>query len=268
VGKSTLLGMIARYSQAEVNVVGLIGERGREVREFVENDLGEEGLAKTVLVVATGDEPAVLRAKAAQTATAIAEHFRDQGADVLLMMDSLTRYAMALREIGLAAGEPPTTRGYTPSVFSAVPRLLERAGQGPKGSITAVYTVLVEGDDHDEPVADLARSVLDGHVVLSRKLTNAGHYPPIDVGQSLSRTMPFVVSPDHVRAANQVREWMAAHREVEDLVAIGAYQPGSKPAADQALERWPAILALLRQDRGERRSAESSRAALREAAGA
>lgn len=268
VGKSTLLGMIARNGQADVNVVGLIGERGREVREFIENDLGPDGMARSVLVVATGDEPAVLRAKAASTATAIAEHFRDQGADVLLMMDSVTRYATALREIGLAAGEPPTTRGYTPSVFASIPRLLERTGQGPKGAITAVYTVLVEGDDHDEPVADTARSVLDGHIVLSRRLTSAGHYPPIDMPESLSRTMPFVVDSEHLRLANRVRELAAAHRDVEDLLAVGAYQPGSKPLADEAIERWPAILRLLRQDRAERRDPAAVRAALEEAAGA
>ncbi|MCC6403501.1 MAG: FliI/YscN family ATPase [Fimbriimonadaceae bacterium] len=262
VGKSTLLGMIARYGQADVNVVGLIGERGREVREFLENDLGEEGLAKSVVVCATGDEPAVLRAKAAQTATALAEHFRDQGMSVLLMMDSLTRYAMALREIGLAAGEPPATRGYPPSVFAAIPRLLERAGQGQTGAITGIYTVLVEGDDTNEPVADTVRAVLDGHIVLSRKLTGMGHYPPIAVTQSLSRVMPFVTSEDHVHRAEQVRAWVAAHEEVEDLVAIGAYKPGTKPMADAAIERWPAILELLRQDRSHSRSPEQSLAKL------
>ncbi|MGE0001253.1 MAG: FliI/YscN family ATPase [Fimbriimonadaceae bacterium] len=258
VGKSTLLGMIARYGQADVNVVGLIGERGREVREFLENDLGEDGLAKSVVVCATGDEPAVLRAKAAQTATALAEHFRNQGRSVLLMMDSLTRYAMALREIGLAAGEPPTTRGYPPSVFAAIPRLLERAGQGPTGAITGIYTVLVEGDDTNEPVADTVRAVLDGHIVLSRKLTGRGHYPPIEVTQSLSRVMPFVTTEEHVRRANQVRSWVDAYAEVEDLVSIGAYKPGSKPVSDAAIERWPTILGLLQQDRADSRIPEES----------
>lgn len=258
VGKSTLLGMIARYGQADVNVVGLIGERGREVREFLENDLGEDGLRKSVVICATGDEPAVLRAKAAQSATAVAEHFRDQGKSVLLMMDSLTRYAMALREIGLAAGEPPTTRGYPPSVFAAIPRLLERAGQGPRGAITGIYTVLVEGDDTNEPVADTVRAVLDGHIVLSRKLTGQGHYPPIEVTESLSRVMPFVTSEEHVGRANLLRSWIAAYREVEDLVAIGAYKPGSKPVADTAIERWPQILELLRQDQSQSREPAQS----------
>lgn len=251
VGKSTLLGMIARNCEADVNVIALIGERGREVREFIENDLGPEGLARSVLVCATSDQPALVRIKAAMTATAIAESFRDQGARVLLMMDSVTRFCMAQREVGLAVGEPPSTKGYTPSVFALLPKLMERAGNSDKGSITALYTVLVEGDDTNEPIADAARSILDGHVVLNRKLTSKGHYPPIDILQSLSRTMPFVTSPEHMEAARQVREWMAAYADVEDLVSIGAYKPGTKPIADQAIAKQDAINGYLRQRKEE-----------------
>jgi flagellum-specific ATP synthase len=251
VGKSTLLGMIARNCAADVNVIALVGERGREVREFMEHDLGEEGLKRSVVVCATSDEPALVRIKAALTATAIAESFRDQGKSVLLMMDSVTRFCMAQREVGLAIGEPPSTKGYTPSVFALLPRLMERAGMGPKGAITALYTVLVEGDDTNEPIADAARSILDGHVVLSRKLTSKGHYPPIDVLQSLSRVMPFVTSPDHVQAARDLRELLAAYHDIEDLVSIGAYKPGSKPIADRALETWPQINGFLRQDKAD-----------------
>lgn len=251
VGKSTLLGMIARNGSAEVNVIALVGERGREVREFIENDLGAEGLARSVVVCATSDEPALLRIKAAQTATAIAEYFRDQGKDVMLMMDSVTRFAMAQREIGLAIGEPPSTKGYTPSVFALLPKLMERAGCGPRGSITAIYTVLVDGDDTNEPIADASRAILDGHIVLSRKLTSRGHYPPIDVMNSLSRVMPMVVPEEHVRAANDLRELIAAYRDVEDLVSIGAYKPGSKPASDRAIDRWDFVNGFLRQDRAE-----------------
>lgn len=249
VGKSTLLGMIARHGEADVNVIALVGERGREVKEFMKHDLQDSGLAKSVLVVATSDEPALVRIKAALTATAIAEYFRDQGLSVLLMMDSVTRFAMAQREVGLAVGEPPSTKGYTPSVFALLPRLMERAGCGPRGVITAVYTVLVEGDDTNEPISDTSRSILDGHYVLSRKLTSQGHYPPIDVLQSLSRVMPLVVGRSHVEAANKLRELVAAYDDIEDLVSVGAYKPGSKPIADRAIAKREAIQALLRQDR-------------------
>jgi len=251
VGKSTLLGMIARNCEADVNVIALVGERGREVKEFIENDLGPEGLARSVLVCATSDQPALIRIKAALTATAIAESFRDEGKSVLLMMDSVTRFAMAQREVGLAVGEPPSTKGYTPSVFAMLPRLMERAGNGETGSITALYTILVEGDDTNEPIADTSRSILDGHIVLSRSLANRGHYPPIDILQSLSRTMPFVVDPDQIEAARCIREWMAAYIDVEDLVSIGAYKPGTKPVADQAIANWPSINGFLKQDKAD-----------------
>lgn len=251
VGKSTLMGMLARNGQADVNVIALVGERGREVKEFIENDLGPEGLAKSVIICATSDEPALLRIKAALSATAIAEFFRDQGLNVMLMMDSVTRFAMAQREIGLAIGEPPSTKGYTPSVFALLPKLMERAGCGPKGAITAIYTVLVDGDDTNEPIADAARSILDGHVVLDRKLTSKGHYPPISILNSLSRVMPMVTSEDHVRNANALRELIAAYHDIEDLVSVGAYKPGSKPVADRAVDRWDRINALLRQRKDE-----------------
>ena len=251
VGKSTLLGMIARNGGADVNVIALIGERGREVREFLENDLGPEGMARSVVVCATSDEPALVRIKAALTATAISEYFRDQGLNVMLMMDSVTRFAMAQREVGLAAGEPPSTRGYTPSVFALLPRLMERAGCSSKGAITAIYTVLVDGDDTNEPVADAARGILDGHIVLSRKLTSRGHYPPIDVLNSLSRVMPMVTEQQQVQQANHVRELMAAYSDVEDLINIGAYKTGQNPVADEALSKWPKIMGMLRQDRAE-----------------
>lgn len=252
VGKSTLLGMIARNGEADVNVIALVGERGREVKEFIQNDLGDEGLRKSVIICATSDEPALVRIKAAFTATAIAEYFRDQGLNVLLMMDSVTRFAMAQREVGLAIGEPPSTKGYTPSVFAILPRLMERAGCSSKGSITAIYTILVEGDDTSEPIADTSRSILDGHIVLNRKLTSKGHYPPIDVQESLSRTMPMVVSGEHVNWSNGLRELISAYGEVEDLVSIGAYKPGAKPIADKALERWPDVNAFLRQAKDQR----------------
>lgn len=251
VGKSTLLGMIARNGQADVNVIALIGERGREVREFIENDLGEEGMKRSVLICATSDEPALVRIKAALAATSVCEYFRDQGLNVMLMMDSVTRFAMAQREVGLAVGEPPSTRGYTPSVFAMLPRLMERAGCGPRGAITAIYTVLVDGDDNNEPIADAARSILDGHIVLSRKLTSKGHYPPIDTSQSLSRVMPFVTPADHIQKANRLRELMAAYRDVEDLVSIGAYKQGTKPDADEALAKWGKIETFLRQDKAQ-----------------
>jgi flagellum-specific ATP synthase len=251
VGKSTLLGMIARHGLAEVNVIALIGERGREVREFIAGELGEEGMAKSIVICATSDEPALLRIKAAFAATAIAEHFRAQGRSVLLMMDSVTRFAMAQREIGLAVGEPPSSKGYTPSVFALLPRLMERAGCSAEGAMTAIYTVLVDGDDTNEPIADAARSILDGHIVLDRRLTSKGHYPPISIPQSLSRVMPMVTEPAHVSAARSLRELMAAYEEVEDLVSVGAYREGSRPIADRAIGRWDEINAFLRQDRAE-----------------
>jgi flagellum-specific ATP synthase len=251
VGKSTLMGMLARHASAEVNVIALIGERGREVREFIEDSLGEEGLKRSVLVVATSDQPAIVRQKCAFTATAIAEYFRNQGKQVLLMMDSLTRLAMAQREIGLSAGEPPSARGYTPSVFALMPRLLERAGTSARGSITAFYTVLVDADDMNDPIADTARAILDGHIVLSRALTQRGHYPPIDVLASLSRVMPNIVAPEHQRRANLLRRMLAAYRDAEDLIMIGAYQKGTNPIVDIAAERMPAIRAFLQQTPAE-----------------
>jgi len=264
VGKSTLLGMVARYGRADVNVIALVGERGREVREFIENDLGPDGLARSIVVVATSDEPALVRIKAALTATAIAESFRDQGHDVLLMMDSVTRFAMAQREVGLAVGEPPSTKGYTPSVFALLPRLMERAGCAAKGAMTAIYTVLVDGDDTNEPIADATRGILDGHIVLSRKLTSRGHYPPIDVQQSLSRTMPMVVPGEQVMQANAMRELMADYNDVEDLVSVGAYKAGTQPKSDAAIAKMPLINAFLRQDKGERSEIEVTRQQLRE----
>jgi flagellum-specific ATP synthase len=246
VGKSSLLGMIARSTTADVNVIALVGERGREVKEFIERDLGD-AIAHSVVVVATSDQPALVRIKAAFTATAIAEHFRDQGKDVMLMMDSVTRFAMAQREVGLAIGEPPATRGYTPSVFAQLPRLLERSGTARVGSITGLYTVLVDGDDMNEPIADAVRSILDGHIVLTRELAHASHYPAIDVLQSVSRLVGEVVSPQ-VRAAGQaVRHLMAAYREKEDLIAIGAYQTGTDPTVDAAIALRPQIERFLRQ---------------------
>lgn len=247
VGKSTLLGQISRVSDADVNVVVLVGERGREVREFLDRDLGPEGLAKSVVVVATGDEPALLRLRAALTGTAIAEAFRDEGRDVLLVMDSVTRFALSQREIGLAAGEPPATRGYPPSVFAALPRLLERSGRAGRGSITALYTVLVEADDLNEPIADAVRGILDGHVVLSRRLAERSHWPAIDVPASLSRTMNSLVTSDHRKAAEVLRRLLAAHRDAEDLISLGAYQAGSDPLIDRALRLREPIEALLRQ---------------------
>ncbi len=251
VGKSSLLGMIARSTSASINVIALVGERGREVREFVERDLGD-ALERSVVVVATSDQPALVRIKAAFTATTIAEYFRDQGHDVMLMMDSVTRFAMAQREVGLAIGEPPATRGYTPSVFALLPRLLERAGTSTRGSITALYTVLVDGDDMSEPIADAVRSILDGHVVLTRSLAHAGHYPAIDVLQSVSRLVGEIVSPEVQEAGQQLRAALAVLREKEDLVAIGAYQPGSDPALDAALAHRARIERFLRQPVSER----------------
>jgi flagellum-specific ATP synthase len=251
VGKSSLLGMIARSTSASINVIALVGERGREVREFVERDLGD-ALERSVVVVATSDQPALVRIKAAFTATTIAEYFRDQGHDVMLMMDSVTRFAMAQREVGLAIGEPPATRGYTPSVFALLPRLLERAGTSASGSITALYTVLVDGDDMNEPIADAVRAILDGHVVLTRSLAHAGHYPAIDVLSSVSRLIGEIVSPEVEQAGQQVRSALAVLHEKEDLVAIGAYQAGSDPALDTALAHRARIERLLRQPVDER----------------
>jgi FliI/YscN family ATPase len=247
VGKSTLLGMIARAARADVNVIALIGERGREVREFIERDLGAEGLARSVVVVATGDEPPLVRIKGAYVATAIAEYFRDQGSHVLLMMDSVTRFAWAQREVGLASGEPPTRNGYTPSVFAALPRLLERAGCGERGSITGLYTVLVEGDDLADPAADAARSILDGHVVLSRQLAGKGHYPAVDVLASVSRLMSDITTPDHRAAAQKLREALTHYQETEDLINLGAYVAGSNPRVDEAIALHGPITAYLRQ---------------------
>jgi flagellum-specific ATP synthase len=266
VGKSALLGMMARYTRAEVTVIALVGERGREVREFVERDLGD-GLARSVVVAATSDQPPLVRIRGAFLATTIAERFRDQGRDVLLMMDSLTRVAMAQREIGLSVGEPPSARGYTPSVFGLLPRLLERAGQGREGSITGLYTVLVEGDDMNEPIADAARSLLDGHVALSRRLASESHYPAVDVLGSISRVMLDIVPPEHRAAAARVRSWLATHRDAEDLINIGAYARGSSPAIDEAMAKLPAVTAFLRQPLGERASLPDSVAALAALAG-
>jgi flagellum-specific ATP synthase len=247
VGKSSLLSMIARGTEASISVLALVGERGREVREFVEGDLGEAGLARSVVVVATSDAPAVTRLRAAFVATRIAEWFRDGGQDVLLMMDSLTRVAMAQREIGLSNGEPPATRGYPPSTFALLPRLLERAGPAPVGSITGIYTVLVDGDDHDEPIADAARSILDGHVTLSRQLATAGHFPSIDVLASVSRVVGAVTSPEQRAAAAVLRRVMAAYRDARELVEVGAYAPGSSPDVDAALVHRGAIDSFLTQ---------------------
>ncbi|WP_105618059.1 flagellar protein export ATPase FliI [Vallitalea okinawensis] len=247
VGKSTLLGMLARDSSADVNVIALIGERGREVKEFMDKSLGEEGLKRSVVIVATSDQPALVRLKAAYTATAVAEYFRDQGKDVLLMMDSLTRFSMAQREIGLATGEPPVTKGYPPSVFGLMPRLLERAGNSDTGSITGLYTVLVDGDDMDEPISDTARGILDGHIILSRKLAHKNHYPCIDVLQSVSRVMNDIVSPDHKQAASELRNLLATYGEAEDLINIGAYVNGSNPKIDEAISKIDNIKNYLTQ---------------------
>jgi flagellum-specific ATP synthase len=248
VGKSTLLGMMARGTSADVAVIALVGERGREVRSFVEHDLGTEGLKKSVVIVSTSDNPPLVRLRAAYAATAIAEYFREEGQHVLLMMDSVTRFAMAQREVGLAAGEPPTAKGYPPSVFALLPSLLERAGNlRGKGSITGFYTVLVEGDDTNEPVADSVRAILDGHIVLSRDLAARNHYPAIDVLPSVSRTMPDVTTVEHRMKAGRVRDWMATIRDSEDLVSVGAYVPGSNPRIDEAIEKQPGIERFLRQ---------------------
>jgi flagellum-specific ATP synthase len=266
VGKSSLLGMVARSSEATINVIALVGERGREVREFIERDLGD-ALERSVVVVATSDQPALVRIKAAFTATTIAEHFRDQGHDVMLMMDSVTRFAMAQREVGLAIGEPPATRGYTPSVFAMLPRLLERAGTSTSGSITGLYTVLVDGDDMNEPIADAARSILDGHIVLSRSLAHAGHYPAIDILQSVSRLIGEIVSAEVAEAGQLLRGALAVLHEKEDLVAIGAYQPGTDERLDAAIAHKAAIEAFLRQPVQERSTPGEADALLLELAG-
>ncbi len=247
VGKSTLMGMIARNTEAEINVICLVGERGRELRDFLEHDLGDEGLRRSVVVCSTSDQPSLVRAKAAYVATAIAEYFRDQGHKVLLMMDSVTRFARALREIGLAVGEPPARQGFTPSVFSTLPKLLERTGNSDKGSITAFYTVLVEGDDMNEPVADEVRSILDGHIVLSRDLANQGHFPAISVQESVSRVMTNIVDEDHVLASRKLKEVVANYAKERDLILIGAYESGSNPAVDYAIEMIDPVNQFLKQ---------------------
>jgi len=252
VGKSTLLGMFARNTKADINVIALIGERGREVREFVERDLGVEGMKRSVLVVATSDKPALIRNKAAKTATAIAEYFRDQGKDVLLMMDSLTRFSMAQREIGLASGEPPVTRGYPPSVYSEMPKLLERAGMSGNGSITGLYTVLVDGDDFNEPITDTARSILDGHIMLSRKLGHKNHYPAIDILQSISRCMSTIIDKEHKTLAGKLKNVLATYNEAEDLINIGAYKNGSNKNIDYAILKIDAVNEFLMQETEEK----------------
>ncbi len=252
VGKSTLMGMFARNTKADINVIALIGERGREVREFIERDLGEEGMKRSIVVVATSDKPALERNKAAKTATAIAEYFRDKGKDVLLMMDSLTRFSMAQREIGLASGEPPVTRGYPPSVYSEMPKLLERAGRSDKGSITGLYTVLVDGDDFNEPITDTARSILDGHIMLNRKLAHKNHYPAIDVLQSISRCMSQIAEKEHKQVAGKLKNVMATYNEAEDLINIGAYKKGSNPSIDNAIEKIDAVNRFLLQQTDEK----------------
>ncbi len=254
VGKSTLLGMIAKNTEADINVIALIGERGREVREFIENDLGEQGLKRSIVIVATSDQPALVRVKGAMLATSVAEYFRDQGKDVLLMMDSLTRFSMAQREIGLAVGEPPVTKGYPPSVFAILPKLLERAGNSEKGSITALYTVLVDGDDFNEPISDAVRGILDGHIVLSRKLAHLGHYPAIDILGSVSRVMPQIVDDEHMSAARMLREYLATYSKVEDLINIGAYVRGTDSVIDNAVDKYPKCIEFLRQQVHEQSS--------------
>lgn len=258
VGKSTLMGMLARNVKADVNVISLVGERGREVVEFLERDLGEEGKARSVVVCATSDQPAMLRNKCAMSATAVAEYFRDQGKDVLLMMDSVTRFCMAQRDIGLAIGEPPVARGYTPSIYSALPKLLERSGNFKKGSITGIYTVLVEGDDMNEPISDTVRSIIDGHVMLSRKIAQKNHYPAIDVLASISRLMNDIVEPEHKQAAGRMRNMLATYDDNADLISIGAYKSGANPELDQAISHIDRINALLQQRVEEKFSFEQT----------
>ncbi|MCQ2525903.1 MAG: flagellar protein export ATPase FliI [Lachnospiraceae bacterium] len=258
VGKSTLMGMFARNTKADINVIALIGERGREVREFIERDLGAEGMRRSVVVVATSDRPALERKKAAMTATAIAEYFRDMGKDVLLMMDSLTRFSMAQREIGLASGEPPVSRGYPPSVYSEMPKLLERAGKNDKGSITGLYTVLVDGDDFNEPITDTARSILDGHIMLNRKLAHKNHYPAIDVLQSISRCMSSIATREHKQAAGKLKTVLATYNEAEDLINIGAYKSGSNPSIDYAISKNEAVTEFLLQETDDKYTFDES----------
>jgi len=258
VGKSTLIGMIARNTEAEVNVICLVGERGREVRDFLEMDLGEEGLKRSVVVVSTSDQPSLVRLKAAYVATAIAEYFRDKGKRVMLMMDSITRFARALREVGLAVGEPPARQGYTPSVFSTLPRLLERSGNSDKGSITAFYTILVAGDDMNEPVADETRSILDGHIILSRAMAARGHYPAIDVSESISRVMDSIIDDDHRQSAQKLREVVANYEKERDLILIGAYEEGSDPKVDYAIEKIDEVNNFLKQAVNEKYSLEDA----------
>jgi flagellum-specific ATP synthase len=265
VGKSTLMAMLARQADCDVAVIALVGERGREVREFIEDDLGEAGLARSVVVVATSDAAPLLRREAAHAALAVAEHFRDEGLSVLLMMDSVTRFCLAAREIGLSAGEPPATRGYPPSVFAELPRLLERAGpglEGKGGSITALFTVLVEGEDHDEPVADAARGILDGHVVLERRIAESGRFPAVNVLRSLSRAAPGILSPQEKALLSRARRLLALHADMADMVRLGAYRPGSDPEVDEAVRLAPRIEALLAQDKDEAESPEAAFAAL------
>ncbi|MDR0818063.1 MAG: flagellar protein export ATPase FliI [Oscillospiraceae bacterium] len=263
VGKSTLLGMMARYAESDVSVIALVGERGREVRDFIEDSLGEEGLKRSVVVIATSDQPALLRLKAALVGTAIAEYFRDRGLKVLLMMDSLTRFSHAQREIGMATGEPPVSRGYPPSVYTIMPKLLERSGNSDKGSITGLYTVLVDGDDMDEPIADTARGILDGHIVLSRKLANSNHYPPIDILASVSRVMPEIVTKEHYGLAGTVKNMMAVYNEAEDLINIGAYKSGANPEIDNSIKLHPVIQTFLRQASSESATFEDTQEKLR-----
>lgn len=258
VGKSTLLGMIARNTNADINVIALIGERGREVREFIERDLGPEGLEKSIIVAATSDQPALMRIKGAYTATAIAEYFRNKGLNVMLMMDSVTRIAMAQREVGLAVGEPPATKGYTPSVFSILPKLLERTGTNEKGSITAIYTVLVDGDDFNEPIADTVRGILDGHIVLDRNLANKGQYPAINVLKSVSRLMNALTSKEHQEAAIKLKELLSTYLQSEDLINIGAYKKGSSKEIDEAILYYPQIIQFLKQKTDERLTLQES----------
>jgi len=258
VGKSTLLGMVAKNVKADINVIALVGERGREVREFIEKDLGEEGLKRSVLVVATSDQPAMLRVKCALVATTIAEYFRDKGNDVLLMMDSLTRFAMAQREIGLATGEPPVARGYTPSIYSELPKLLERSGNFNTGSITGIYTVLVEGDDTNEPIADTVRGILDGHIVLTRKLANSNHFPAIDVNASISRLMTDIVTKEHNLSAKKVRDTLSLYYENYDLISIGAYKKGTNLKLDEAINKIEHVNNFLKQDINENFSFEET----------
>lgn len=262
VGKSTLMGMIAKQTEADLNVIALVGERGREVREFIEKDLGKEGLKRSIVVVATSDQPALMRLKAAYTATAIAEYFRDKGQNVMFMMDSVTRVAMAQREIGLAAGEPPTTKGYTPSVFAILPRLLERTGANEHGTITAFYTVLVDGDDMNEPIADTVRGILDGHIVLDRALANKGQFPAVNVLKSISRVMSNISTKQHLDAANKFRELLSTYQNSEDLINIGAYKRGSSREIDEAIQFYPQLIQFLKQGTDEPALLEESIAAL------